>query len=151
MTPAALLRILLRILLPLSVGTTVYLYLYPVFLGCALTSLEASRFYKEVGFRVRWDQGPEHEQLGRSRRTLEPPEELPVYPGGSGMPALFDLAGGGELSSATHFGVDIASCDMVLAMAHRLASHSDEATRRLGLLAVILKVAMRKGIKVARE
>lgn len=35
MTPAALLRILLRILLPLCVGTTVYLYLYPVFLGCA--------------------------------------------------------------------------------------------------------------------
>ena len=55
-----------------------------------------------------------------------------MYPGGSGMPALLDLAGGGELSSATHFGVDIASCDMFLAMAHRLASHSGDLTMGLG-------------------
>lgn len=35
MSPAALLRNVLRILVPLSVVSTLYLYLYPVFLGCA--------------------------------------------------------------------------------------------------------------------
>jgi hypothetical protein len=35
MSPAALLRNALRILFPLAVVSTVYLYLYPVFLGCA--------------------------------------------------------------------------------------------------------------------
>lgn len=35
MSPAALLRNVLRVLVPLAVAFTVYLYLYPVFLGCA--------------------------------------------------------------------------------------------------------------------
>ncbi|KAI1843578.1 hypothetical protein JX266_010211 [Neoarthrinium moseri] len=35
MSPAAFLRNALRLLVPLAVASTVYLYLYPVFLGCA--------------------------------------------------------------------------------------------------------------------
>ncbi|KAK8113523.1 hypothetical protein PG984_014049 [Apiospora sp. TS-2023a] len=35
MTPAALLRNVLRLLVPVCVASTVWLYLYPVFLGCA--------------------------------------------------------------------------------------------------------------------
>jgi hypothetical protein len=35
MSPAAFLRNVLRILVPLAVTSTIYLYLYPVFLGCA--------------------------------------------------------------------------------------------------------------------
>ncbi|KAI1205660.1 uncharacterized protein F4807DRAFT_442617 [Annulohypoxylon truncatum] len=35
MSPATILRNVLRVLIPLCVASTVYLYLYPVFLGCA--------------------------------------------------------------------------------------------------------------------